>query len=99
MGGSRVGRVPFELLLPEGLLNEGLAVAARDLMVLEPALVAAQPLLDMHGRSIGAGIGVGRERVGLQHDPGIKMDHAFGAKAESLLADGDVPGKSAVEIL
>ena len=67
-------------------------------MILEPPLVAAQPLLDAHRGLIGAGIGVGGDRFGLQHDAGIEMDHAFGAEAESLLADGHVAGIAAVEI-
>ena len=68
-------------------------------MVLEPALVAAQPLLQPHRRLVGAGIGVGGQRIGFQHDAGIEMDHALRAEAEPFLADGDVAGKPAVEIL
>src|SRR5262249_3449280 len=67
-------------------------------MLLEAALVAAQPLFDARGRLVGAGIGGSGHRLGFQHDAGIEMDHAFGAKAEALLADGDVTGKAAVEI-
>ena len=74
-------------------------VEARHLMILEPTLVTAQPLLDAQGRLVGAGIGVGRKRVGFKHDTRIEMDQALGAEAEPLLADGDVAGKSAVEIL
>ena len=62
-------------------------------------MVAAQPLLDAQRRLVGAGIGVGRLRLGLQRDPGIEMDRAFGAKAEALLADRHVAGIAAVEIL
>src|SRR5262245_44282469 len=35
----------------------------------------------------------------MQHDAGIEMHHAFGAEAERLLADRDVAGIAAVEIL
>jgi hypothetical protein len=68
-------------------------------MVLEPPLVAAQALLDSHRRLVGAGIGVSRKGLRFERDAGIEMDRAFGAKAEALLADGDVTGKTAVEIL
>src|SRR5262249_62288123 len=59
---------------------------------------AARPPLQPHRRLVGAGIGIGRERLGLQHDPGIEVDHAFRAEPETLLADGDVAGEPAVEI-
>ncbi len=63
--------------------------------VLAPALVPAQPLFDAHGRLIGADISICRERVSLEHNAGIEMDHALGAEAESLPAYGDVSGKTA----
>src|SRR5436190_7207869 len=67
-------------------------------MALETALVAAQPLLDALRRLVGAGVGVSGERLGLQHDAGIEMDHALGAKTESFLGNHYMTGKSAVEI-
>src|SRR5947209_5392390 len=66
--------------------------------VLEPALVAAQPLLDLQQRLVGAGIGVGRIGFGLQRDAGIQMQRAVGAEAEAVLAERDVAGIIAVEI-
>src|SRR4029077_14058616 len=76
------------------------AVAARiAVIVLQPAMVAAQPLLQIARRLIGAEIGIGRHRIGAQHDPGIEMHHAFGVEAECLLADRGMAGKSAIEIL
>src|SRR5262249_31836764 len=63
----------------------------------EPAFVAAQPPLDTLCCPIGAGIGVGLERLGLEHHTRVQMDHAFGAKPETLLANGDVSGISAIE--
>src|SRR5215469_17605571 len=68
-------------------------------MILEPALVAAQPRLDPSRHLIGTRIGVRRQRLRFQHDAGIEVDHAFGAEAETLLADGDMPGEAAVEVL
>src|SRR5262249_39749226 len=35
---------------------------------------------------------------GFEHDARVEMHHAFGAETEPLPADGDVPGKPAVEI-
>src|SRR5262249_45757631 len=66
--------------------------------ILAPALVTAQPRFDAHGRLIGAGISICRERVSLEHNAGIEMDHALGAKAESLPPYGHVSRKSAVEV-
>src|SRR5262249_35743512 len=43
-------------------------------------------------------MGIRRERVGFEHDARVEMNHALGAETEPLPADGDVPGKSAVEI-
>jgi hypothetical protein len=78
---------------------ERLPVDARDLMILEPMLVTAQAFLQPQRGLIGAGIGVGGKRVCFEHDAGIEVNHAFGAEAESLFADGDVPREAAVEIL
>ena len=66
--------------------------------ILEPALVAAQPLLDHQQRLVGAGIGVGGDRIGLQRDAGIQMQRAVGAEAEAVLAERNVAGIIAVEI-
>src|SRR5262249_9352902 len=68
------------------------------LTILAPTLVTPQPRFDAHGCLIGACMGIRRERVGFEHDARVEMNHALGAETEPLPADGDVPGKSAVEI-
>src|SRR5579864_1067644 len=73
-------------------------VRCNRLVILEPALVTAQPLLDPLRRLVGAGIGIRRHGFGFEHDAGIEMDHAFGPEAEAFLADRDMAGKAAVEI-
>ncbi len=65
---------------------------------LQPALVAAQALLDAQRRLVGARIGIRRHAVGMQRDAGIEMNGAFGAEAEAFLADRDVARIAAVEI-
>ena len=67
-------------------------------MILAAAFVAAQPLFDVERGLIGAVIGVGRHSLGFEHRAGIEMQHAFGAKAETVLADGGMAGIAAVEI-
>ena len=57
------------------------------------------PLLDPQRRLVGAGIGVGRHAFGVQRDLGIEMDDAFGAEAEAVAYQGQVPRIAAVEIL
>ena len=47
---------------------------------------------------IGALIGIGRHSLGFQKRTGIEMQHAFGAKSETILADGGMPGIAAPEI-
>src|SRR5205823_1440701 len=74
------------------------SMSPRRLAILASALVTAQPRFNAHGRLIGAGISICRERVSLKHNARVEMDHALGAKAESLPPDGHVPGKSAVEV-
>ena len=69
------------------------------MIILQPAVIAPQPALDAFGGLIGAGIGIGGGGVGVQRNPGIEMDHAFGAVAEGFPADRDVAGIAAVEIL
>src|SRR5467141_4036156 len=66
--------------------------------ILEPALVASQPLLDLGQCLIGAGIGVGGVGIGLERNSGIQMQRAVGAEAETILAQRDVAGIIAVEI-
>ena len=66
--------------------------------ILQPALVAAQPLLDHQQRLVGAGIGVGGVEFGLQRDAGIQMQRAIGPEAEAVLGERDVAGIIAVEI-
>ncbi len=75
-----------------------LAVAVRRLMLLEPALVATQAFLDAQRCQVRAGIGIDGMRVGLEHDAGIEMDHALGEETIAFSSDGDVTGKTAVEI-
>ena len=82
----------------ERIAIERFPIGARRLAVLAPTLVTAQPLFDAQGRLIGAGIGIRRERVSLEHNPRVEMDHALGSETESLLAYGDVPGKTTVEV-
>src|SRR3981189_776222 len=52
---------------------------------LQPALVAAQALLDAQRGLVGARIGVRRHAVGVQRDAGIEVNGAFGAEAEPFL--------------
>src|SRR5512139_523150 len=66
--------------------------------ILQPALVAAQPLFDHQERLVGAGIGVLGVRIGLQRNSRIEMQRAIGAEAEPILAERDVAGIIAVEI-
>src|SRR5450432_2739681 len=66
--------------------------------VLEAALVAAQSLLNLGQRLVGAGIGVDSIRIGLERNSGIQMQRAIGAKAEAILAQRDVAGIVAVKI-
>src|SRR5580698_3644 len=58
----------------------------------KPAMIAAQPLLDPQRRLVGAGIGVWRHAFGVERDLGIEMDDAFGAEAETVPRQGQVPG-------
>ena len=67
--------------------------------ILQPALVAAQPLLNHQQRLVGAGIGVGGVGIGLERDPGIQVQRTVGAEAETILAQRDMPGIIAIEIL
>src|SRR6202011_1081067 len=66
--------------------------------VLEAALVAAQSLLNLGQRLVGAGIGVDGIRIGLERNSGIQMQRAVGAEAETILAQRDMAGIIAVEI-
>src|SRR5262249_34409708 len=68
------------------------------LTILAPTLVTAQPRFDAYGCLIGTCISIGRERFSFEHDARVEMNHALGAETEPFPADGDVPGKSAVEI-
>src|SRR5262249_1062903 len=80
-------------------LDRGAAVVTIGTMLLEPAMIAAQPPLDAQRRLVGAGIGVGRLPFGVQRDLRIQMNGAFGAKTEAFARHGDVPRIAAVEIL
>src|SRR5450631_4899644 len=66
--------------------------------VLEAALVAAQSLLNLGQRLVGAGIGVDGIRIRLERNSGIQMQRAVGAEAETILAQRDMAGIVAVEI-
>src|SRR3954451_7391446 len=66
--------------------------------ILQPALVAAQPLLDLQQSLVGAGISVGGIGFGFQRDPGIEVQRAVGTEAETVLAERDMAGIVAVEI-
>src|SRR5579864_235509 len=80
-------------------IDRGPVVEALGAMLFEPAMIAAQPFLDPQRRLVGAGIGVGRHAFGVQRDLGIEMNGAFGAEAEAVPRQGQVPGIAAVEIL
>ena len=67
-------------------------------MVLAAALVAAQPLFDANRGLLGAVISVGRHSLGFEQSAGIQMQHAFCAKAKTVLANGGMPGIAAAEI-
>src|SRR3954469_14624784 len=66
--------------------------------ILEPALVALEPLLDHQQRLVGTGIGIRCVRIGLERDSRIKMQRTVGSEAEAVLAQRDVAGIIAVEI-
>src|SRR5260370_16753526 len=66
--------------------------------ILEAALVAAQSLLNLSQRLVGAGVGVDGIRIRLERNSGIQMQRAVGAEAETILAQGDMAGIVAVEI-
>src|SRR5207344_1762062 len=53
---------------------------------------------DHDQRLVGAGIGVGGVRIGLQRDAGIEMQCAVSAEAEAVLAQRDVARIITVEI-
>src|SRR3569832_2874262 len=65
-----------------------LSDAAARLAALAAALVAPQPVFDPQRRLIGAFILGGRLPLGLDRGAGIQVQHAFGAEAEAILADG-----------
>src|SRR5262245_16815538 len=94
------GAADFDAPCQEPIASQSRAFSPRPcrLAILAPALVAAQPFFDAHGRLIGADIGIRRERVSLEHNAGVEMDHAFRSKAEPVPAYGDMSGKTAVEV-
>ena len=67
-------------------------------MILQPAVIAAQPLLDPQRRLIGAGVRVSRQAFGVQGDFRVEMDGAFGAEPESLPLERGMSGIAAIEI-
>ncbi len=67
-------------------------------MILEPAVIAAQPLFDPRRRLVGAGIGIGRHAFGVQRDLRIEMNGAFGAEPETVARQRDMPGIASVKI-
>ena len=50
-------------------------------VILEAAMIAAQPFFHSQSRLVGAGIGIGRAGFGIQRDLGVEVNGAFGAKA------------------
>ena len=94
--GGRDGRLDYSAVARIAI--EDISVNAPRLTILAAALVASQSRFDTDGRLIGAGIGIGRERVGLEHNARVEVNHALGPETESLLTDGHVPGKSAIEV-
>ena len=67
-------------------------------MLLEPALVAAEALLDALGGLVEARVSILGPPLRLEHDAGIEMDGALGPEARPLALEGDVAGETAVEI-
>src|SRR5690606_3426037 len=70
-----------------------------DGMRLQPALVAAQPLLDTLGGGVEGELRILGLAGGLQRDAGVEMHDAIGAEARARLLDRHRPGIAAVEIL
>src|SRR5690606_3978603 len=60
------------------------AIGAETPVVLEPALVAPQPLGDGVGHGLIGHGGLGRLGRGLEHDARVEMDDAIGPKADAL---------------
>src|SRR5215831_5385220 len=92
-----VCRVPSRSRLPRGISKRPRARPST-LTILAPTLVTPQPRFDAHGCLIGACISVCRECFRFEHNARVEMHHAFGAETESFPTDGDVSGKTAVEI-
>ena len=74
-------------------------VATLGAVLLETAMIAAQPFLNPQRRLVGAGIGVGRTGLGVQRDLRIEMNGALGAKPDAIPRHRDVAGLSTVKIL
>ena len=74
------------------------AVRRAGAMRFEPALVAAQALLDPLGRRVEGRQGVLPLAGGLQGKAGVEMDHAVGVESRSLLLDRHMSREPAVEI-
>src|SRR4029077_17872479 len=53
-------------------------------MLLEPAVVAAEPFFDAQRRLVGAGISIRRHAFGMQRNFGVEMYGAFGAETEAV---------------
>src|SRR5665213_1278697 len=85
-------------LLPFFLAKQAILAAATALMILAAALVAAQLLFNADRGLLGAFISIGRHALRFEHGAGIQVQHAFGAKAETVAADSSVARIAAVKI-
>src|SRR3974390_212227 len=74
------------------------SAAAATLLVLAPALVAAQAFFNMESGLFGTLIGVGCHAFRFELGARIQVPDAFGAKAEAILAHSGMPGIAAAEI-
>src|SRR5579863_847802 len=67
-------------------------------MLLETAVITAQPLLHPEHRLVGAGIGVRRTALGAQYDLGVEVEGAIGVESGAFSRHRHVPGITAVKI-
>src|SRR5262249_10659160 len=66
-------------------------------VVLQPPLIATQPVLDPQGGLVRARIGIGRHAFDVQRHARIQMHDAFRVEAEALFAYGGVTGVATVK--
>lgn len=68
------------------------------MVILQPALVAPQALLEPLGRRLEAAVGIVALALGLKVDAGIQVDRELGTKGLLALLDGHMPGVAVLEI-